>query len=129
MIFNLFITGAVYSSQASYSALQFCRAALDGGHSISQVFFYQEGVTQGSNLTVPLADEFDSVTHWQDIAKQHNIELVVCVSAAERRGILNQEQALEHGCDSSNLHPSFSVAGLGEFHSASLESDRTVSFK
>ena len=129
MIFNLFITGAVYSSQASYSALQFCRAALRSGHRISQVFFYQEGVTQGSNLTVPLADEFDSVKHWQDIAEQHSIDLVVCVSAAERRGILNTEQAAEHGHDTSNLHPSFSVAGLGDFHSASLQSDRTVSFK
>ncbi len=129
MTFNLFITGALYSSQASYSALQFCQAAFASGHTITQVFFYQDGVTQGTSLSVPLADEFDSVTQWQKLAEQHSVELVVCVSAAERRGVLNQQQAQEHGRDSDNLHPSFSVVGLGEFQAASLESDRTVSFK
>lgn len=129
MKFNLLITGAVYSSQASYSALQFCRASIQLGHTISQVFFYQDGVTQGNQLTVPLADEFDSVSEWQMLAEQNNIALVVCVSAAERRGILSQEQADEHGKGGHNLHPSFTIAGLGELHAASLASDRTVSFK
>ncbi|MCL4130773.1 UNVERIFIED_CONTAM: hypothetical protein GTU68_025759 [Idotea baltica] len=129
MTFNLLITGAIYSSQASYSALQFCQAAIAGGHTISQVFFYQDGVTHGSSLSVPLADEFDSVAQWQEMAAQNGIDLVVCVSAAERRGVLNQQQAEEHERDNCNLHPSFSVAGLGELHAASLESDRTVCFK
>ena len=129
MTFNLFITGAIYSSQASYSALQFCRAALERGHEISQVFFYQDGVTQGTSLSVPLSDEFDSVAEWHNLAQQADIDLVVCVSAAERRGVLDQTQALEHGRASSNLHSSFKVAGLGELHAASLESDRMVSFK
>ena len=99
------------------------------GHTVTQVFFYQDGVTQGSSLTVPLSDEFDSVSQWQRLAEQSNIELVVCVFAAERRGLLNEEQAREHGRTNSNLHDSFLVAGLGALHAASLESDRTVSFK
>lgn len=129
MNFNLLVTGAVYSSQASYSALQFCQAALQAGHVISQVFFYQDGVFNGSGLTIPLADEFDTVSQWQQLAEQHKIDLIVCVSAAERRGVINQQQALENGLNSGNLHTSFKVAGLGELHAASLESDRTVSFK
>lgn len=129
MIFNILVTGAVYSSQASYSALCFCRAALESGNTISQVFFYQDGVTQGNSLTAPLADEFDSVNQWHRLAQQYSIKLVVCVSAAERRGILTEQQADELDRASSNLHASFSVAGLGELHAASLESDRTVSFK
>lgn len=129
MKFNLFITGSLYSSQASYSALHFCRAAIELGHSITQVFFYQDGVTQGNQLSVPLADEFDSVSEWVKLAEQYQLNLVVCVSAAERRGVLNDEQAREHNKCSANLHPIFSVAGLGELHAASLASDRTVSFK
>ena len=129
MTFNLLITGSVYSSQASYSAIRFCYAALAGGHRISQVFFYQDGVSQGSALTIPLADEFDAVKEWQMLKEKHSIDLVVCVSAAERRGVIGQEQAQEHGKENGSLHASFTVAGLGELHSASLESDRTISFK
>ncbi|MCL4162681.1 UNVERIFIED_CONTAM: hypothetical protein GTU68_062212, partial [Idotea baltica] len=127
--FNLYITGGVYSSQSSYSALQFCRATIEQGHTITQVFFYQDGVSQGNGFTVPMSDEFDAVTEWQRLNQEHQIALVVCVSAAERRGVLGDEQALENSKTGYNLHSCFKIAGLGELHAASLASDRTVSFK
>ena len=129
MNINILITGGLYSRQGGYSALQFCRAAVTQGHTISQVFFYQDGVTHGNRLFVPMSDEPQLVEDWSQFSRQHDTPLVVCVSAAERRGVLNEEQAAEYGKDSNNLHPQFSVAGLGVFHEASLESDRTVSFK
>lgn len=129
MNFNLIITGGIYSTQAAYSAIQFCRAAIKSGHSITQVFFYQDGVTQGNRLSVPLADEFDCVSQWSDLGKEFGISLIVCVSAAERRGVMNAEQADEYSLSAFNLHPDFSVAGLGELTTASLSADRTISFK
>ena len=103
--------------------------ALDQGHEITQVFFYSDGVTQANDFSHVLADEFDAVVGWQSLAKQAQIDLVVCVSATERRGIIDQDQAQQLEKTRGNLNSSFRVAGLGELHAASLESDRMVSFK
>jgi len=129
MQFNILVTGGLYATQSGYSALRFCKAALAAGHSISQVFFYQDGVSQASILSIPLEDEFEAVSDWAEFALQGQTDLVVCVSAAERRGILSAEQAQEFGKQAANLHPAFKVAGLGVLHEASLASERLVSFK
>jgi len=129
MKFNLLVTGAAYSSQASYSALRFCEAVLLQGHSIEQVFFYADGVSSANSSTVLLADEFDVVEEWRSLKERYGIDLYVCVSAAERRGVLNEEQAEEYSRRGINCHSAFEVVGLGELHSASLNSDRTVTFK
>lgn len=129
MNFNILVTGGVYSTQSGYSALQFCSAAVAAGHTISQVFFYQDGVTQGSSLLVPLADEYDANEHWARFSQETGAELVVCVSAGERRGVLNAEQAAEFAKPANNLHPAFRVEGLGTLHEASIGSDRMVTFK
>jgi len=119
MKFNVLVTGNVYSSQSAYSALQFCKAAYASGHTISQVFFYRDAVSQASRLTVPVDDEFDAAEQWHVFHQQTNTSLVVCVSAAERRGVLNSEQASEFAKDSDNLASIFSVQGLGALHDAS----------
>ena len=129
MKFNILLTGGVYSKQSAYSALQFCEAAIAAGHTISHVFFYRDAVTQASNLSVPLDDEFNAVDQWQLFQQKHKTPLVVCVSAAERRGVLSAEQAQEFAKPSSNLATGFTIEGLGALHDASLAADRTVTFK
>jgi len=130
MKFNILVTGALYSSQSAYSALRFCQAAVAAGHTIDQVFFYQDGVTQANKYSLPLDDEFDAVASWVEFSIQASASMVVCVSAGERRGLMSDEQALEHHLGSSaNAHSQFSVAGLGVLHQASLDSDRMVTFK
>ena len=121
MQLNLLITGGLYNSQAAYSAYRFADAALQNGHNISQVFFYQDGVSHGSLLSAPLSDEFDAVKAWQELATQHDFYLVVCIAAAQRRGVVGDEQH-------SSLPAPFAVQGLGALHQASCESDRTVTF-
>jgi len=129
MRFNILVTGAVYSTQSAFSALQYCQAAVAAGHTVAQVFFYQDGVSQASGLSVPLSDEYDAVNAWGDFAKHNNTDLVVCVSAGERRGVLGAAQAAELKLAASNMHASFRVEGLGVLHQASLAADRTVTFK
>ena len=129
MKFNILLTGGVYSKQSAYSALQFCEAAIAAGHTISHVFFYRDAVTQASNLSVPLDDEFNAVDQWQLFQQKHKTPLVVCVSAAERRGVLSAEQAQEFAKPSSNLATGFTIEGLGALHDASLAADRTMTFK
>lgn len=129
MKFNILVTGSLYSTQVGYSAVRFCHAAIAAGHTISQIFFYEDGVTQASTLSVPLSDEFDAATEWQELAKDYAIPLISCVSASERRGILSEDQAKENGKTAANLSSVFEIAGLGTLIDASLESDRTVTFK
>ena len=129
MDINVLVTGALYSSQSGYSALQFCRASIEAGHLITQVFFYQDGVTQATKLSKPLDDEFDLAEGWARFGKEHAVPLFLCLSAGERRGVMAQEQADEYQLDASNVLPGFNVAGLGVLHEASLDSDRTVTFK
>ena len=45
-----------YQHQASDSAYLFCRAALEKGHEIRRVFFYNDGVNNASSLTEPPLD-------------------------------------------------------------------------
>lgn len=129
MNINLIVNGAAYSSQSAYTALKFAEQAYDQGHSISQVFFYRDGVWQANSLATTLTDEFNAVDAWATFAREHDVKLVVCVSAAERRGVINQEQQAEFAKPGSNIHPSFAVEGLGAMLDASLSADRTVTFR
>ena len=129
MNINVLVTGGLYDTQAGFSALRFCQAALQAGHIITQVFFYQQGVLHANRLASPLADEFDATAQWIELAEHWGVSLAVCTSAAERRGILSVEQASETGKSGDNMHPAFTVAGLGVLHEASMSSERTVIFK
>lgn len=129
MKFNLLITGAPYDSDAGHRAWQFARAALAAGHEIVQVFFYQAAAHHGSCLSATLADEFDAAQQWQQFGDETGTKLVVCVSAGERRGVLNTEQQAELNKPSNNLADQFQVEGLASFYAACLEADRTVTFK
>ena len=129
MKLNIIINGSGYSSQSGYSAFRFTLAALSAGHEITQVFFYQDGVSQANELNVPLSDEFNPVEEWASLADSHGVRLLVCISAAERRGVIGAEQQSEFGKLSHNLNSKFEIAGLGLMLDASLSSDRTVTFR
>lgn len=128
MKINILINGALYSSQASYSALRYCRAAVAAGHSISQVFFHRDAAAHGNSLSSVMSDEPDMVDLWAQFSDQYDVPLVVCVAAAESRGVLGAQQAAELSRPVANLHPAFKVAGLGALHEASLAADRMVTF-
>ena len=126
---NVLVSKAAFDSQAGERAWRFCRAALAAGHRVEQVFFYESAVHQGSKLTEPLADEFDALKAWQTLSAEFGVTLVVCVSAAEKRGVLNSEMAEQLQREASNLDSVFEVRGLASLHTASLEADRTVNFQ
>ena len=129
MTFNILVLGALYNSQSGYSAWRFVNAAVGAGQQVSQVFFYQDAVAQANRLSNPLSDEFDPVSSWQAFAEKHNTKLLVCIAAAERRGVMNDELANELKSLNGNLADGFEIAGLGAWQEATLSSDRLVTFK
>ncbi len=59
---------------SSRRALRFAQAALAGGHEISRLFFYQDGVHSASHTVITPQDELDLSMH---LARQHDFKLVM----------------------------------------------------
>ena len=122
---------AVFSAAhapSSRRALLFARAVLAGGHEIVRLFFYQDGVYSASaNVVVP-QDEQDIAVQWQDLVRTHQLDGVVCIAAALRRGVLNEEEALRYQKPAANLSISWELSGLGQLHDAAQSADRLVCF-
>ncbi len=64
-----------------FLAYQFAQALLEKGHAISQIFFFQDGVSNGNGLVYPANDEFNLTQAWQAFSAQHHIPLHLCVAA------------------------------------------------
>ncbi len=54
--------------------------------------------------------------------------MVVCVAAAQRRGIVDADEAKRHGKDAHNIAPGFRISGLGQLIEAGILADRLVAF-
>lgn len=128
MIFSLMVSEGPYTHQASDTAYQFAVAALDAGHEIYRVFFYHDGVNNGTRLTTPPQDDRHVVERWSELASRHGLDLVVCVAAAQRRGIVDAAEAARHGKDGDNIAAGFRVSGLGQLIEAGIHSDRLIEF-
>jgi len=117
-----------YQHQSADSALQFTRAALEKGHEVFRVFFYHDGVNNGTRFGVPPQDDRNITVQWSELAEKHNIDLVVCVAAAQRRGLLDENEAKRHGKDGNNIANGFRISGLGQLIEAGIQCDRLVVF-
>jgi len=128
MKFAIQVNEGPYNHQASVSALNFVRAAVDAGHEIFRVFFYHDGVNNGTRFTTPPQDDINIVKAWSELAEKHNMDLVVCVAAAQRRGIVDEGEQERNGKDGNNIAAGFRISGLGQLIEAGIQSDRLVVF-
>lgn len=127
MRFAITVHGAPYTP-ASTSAFRFAEAALAAGHEIHRVFFYHEAVGLANALMVPPQDEWNLQTKWAELQKNHHFELAICIAAALRRGVLNEEENARYDQLGANAHPSFEVVGLGQLAEAIAVADRSITF-
>ena len=128
MIFSLVVLSAPYSQESSYSALNFAKTLLAEGHKIHRVFFYGDGVHNATHLAAPPQDEINLPEEWKHLAQKANTELVVCIAAALRRGILDEQEASRYQKNSSYLLTPFEISGLGQLLEAAVVSDRLITF-
>jgi len=117
MKFGILVNEGPFTHQASDSAYQFVKAAIEKGHKVMRVFFYHDGVNNANKLSEPQSDDRNLVKLWSELAEEHNLDLVVCVAAALRRGIKDDI-----------LAPGFRISGLGQLIEAGIVSDRLVTF-
>jgi len=128
MKFGIMINEGPYNHQAADSAYQFAKAALEKGHEIFRVFFYHDGVNNATRLAVPPQDDRNVTKMWQELAEAHNLDLVVCIAAAQRRGILDADEAKRQGKDADNIASGFRISGLGQLIEAGIQADRLLVF-
>ena len=117
MKFGIVVNEGPFTHQASDSAYQFTKAAIEKGHEVMRVFFYYDGVNNGNKLSEPQAYDRNLVKLWGALAAEHKLDLVICVAAALRRGI--RQEILADG---------FRISGLGQLVELSMAADRTVVF-
>ena len=113
---------------SSRRALLFAQAALAGGHEIVRLFFYQDGVYSAANSVVTPQDEQDIAQQWRAFVSEHQLDGVVCIAAALRRGVLNAEEAARYQRSAVNLDAPWALSGLGQLHDAIQDADRLICF-
>ena len=117
MKIGILINEGPFTHQASDSAYHFAVAALNRGHQIYRVFFYNDGVHNANRMSQPQSDDRDLVSLWSELAMKHGIDLVVCIAAALRRGI--KDDLVAEG---------FRISGLGQLVEAGIQADRFLVF-
>lgn len=125
-----FVISVLSSSTAPSTrrALRFAQALLAEGHEIVRVFFYQDGVHNASNNLVVAQDQQDIAKQWQAFIIENQLDAVVCIAAALRRGVLDQAEAQRYQRDAANLAEGFQLSGLGQLHDGLQQADRFISF-
>ena len=101
-------------------AHQFITTALAEGHAIIRVFFYHDGIYNGFGLpsSSGTVNPNPDAPDWSALAERHGVELVLCVTAAETRGLTE-----------TTLLPGFRLGGLGLWMDACLRADRFMVFE
>lgn len=126
--FTLLVTSAPFSQQNAYSAYRFALAAVQSKHTVNGIFFYQSGTLNGSSLQITPSDEFDLYAAWQKLSQEFQVPLMVCVSAASKRGITTADDARDSDNQHFSLTSPFESVGLGELAVLINNSDRLIQF-
>jgi len=128
MKFAIQVNSSPYSGNGGLTAYHFILAALKTNHQIVRVFFYKEGIYHAFKYASPPDDELQLTQKWNELAEQSNIDLVVCISAAQRRGLLCVDEAKRQGKQDNDVAAGFRIGGLGQLLEATLTADRFIEF-
>ncbi|ALD15456.1 sulfurtransferase [Buchnera aphidicola (Aphis glycines)] len=126
MKYTVLVTGSAYGTQNSSTAFLFCESLIKMHHVLNSVFFYCDGVLNSNIINKTPSDEFDLIQGWQVLYQKHDVKLYVCTTAAERRGIVEDNYTVHY--KKGNLSPCFQLSGLLELGHAIYISDRIIQF-
>lgn len=87
-----------------------------------------DGCYASSDHRVMPQDEPDAMQLWVDLAQEHKVELVVCISSAIKRALLDDDQAKRYEAAAATTHSAFTISGLGQLVDATSKSDRVITF-
>jgi tRNA 2-thiouridine synthesizing protein D len=117
MKFTIIVNNGPYQSQSSDTACQFAQEVISEGHELIQVFFYFDGVWNALSHSEPPQDDRNVIGNWSKLAEENDLDLIVCSSTAQKRGV-----------GLSSVAPGFRIDTLGRLSEAVTISDRVVTF-
>lgn len=117
-------------SPLTATVIDYVNKAVNCGVKVIGIFFYQDGVLNASKHLCMPNDEYQINNAWKQLNQQHNIDLHVCISACEKRGLSDEIQSNNVTVHESNSNISeyFTVSGLGELVELTVKADRMVQF-
>jgi tRNA 2-thiouridine synthesizing protein D len=110
------------NSNLTATAISIVRKALTMKMKVVGVFFYQDGVLNGSQHLALPNDEFQAHQQWQKLHQDHQLPLHLCATAAEKRGLTDDTSSSE----TTNIHSAFQLSGLGELVELNVKADRLI---
>ncbi len=122
------ILKAAPTHQGASTAYYFAQSALEAGHRLHGVFFYQDAIYHANRLNSPPQDERNLTDCWHELATRWDVPLLICTAAAQRRGVLDRDSAKIANRDGENCAPGFRIVGLGQLIALSLAADRVITF-
>lgn len=128
MSLSILVLGAPFESQACYTAYRYAKAALEMNTAVDRIFFYQSSVHTASTLSCTPRDEFDLYAAWQQLKQTYNLDLVVCIAAAARRGVIDNSEQKRHDKIAHNMSSCFELSGLGQLVEAIATSEKLITF-
>ncbi len=128
MIYSLLVLSSPISGHGSRHALHFAEAAIARGHQVNRVFFLDAGAGTGNGNAVLPQDEGDISGAWRGLASEHGLELVLCISSALKRGMLDASEAERYEKAGAMVCEEFSIAGLGQLIDAGSTAERLLTF-
>lgn len=128
MKFSIVVYAAPYSSEAASTAFNFTKTLLDQGHDIYRLFFFGDGVHNANKLAVVAQDEVNLQQQWDKLITSHQLDSIVCVTSAIKRGIVDTAESRRHDLEAASMYDSSEIAGLGQLIDATINSDRIVNF-
>lgn len=113
--FSILITSSPFNGDSAMRALAFINGVIANGDKVNNIFFYGDGVYHANSLMLDTGDTFSAYRAWSKLSSEHNVALLVCITASVKRGIVSQQEADDNGIGFANLQAPFEQAGLGEF--------------
>lgn len=100
---------------------------IDDGHLVSHVFFYLQGVYHAIPCVEKDTQGLNPYLGWCELHRQHGVKLFICISAANQRGLSDEQNAHKLGQHAIVSSP-FEQVGLGEFFAQLHHCDRLIQF-
>lgn len=115
-------------SNLTITAIDYVETALSQGIDVIGVFFYQDGAIHANDNVNVASDEYQAIKHWQKLHNDYDLPLHLCITAAEKRGIVWDDLTNTEKTEQSNINDIFTVSGLGELVELSTHATRLVQF-
>lgn len=126
--FSILITSSPFHGDSAMRALAFVNGVIANGDKVNNIFFYSDGVYHANSLMLDTGDAFSAYKAWSTLSTEHDVTLLVCITAAVKRGIVSQQEADDNGIGFANLQSPFEQAGLGEFFTSLHSCNNLVQF-